>query len=985
MINVTKNNYYDYNYNIFYWNCRSILNLNKRQILSNFINSNNFDFVFLTETWLDASIVDNELYLDNYKILRSERKPRLHGGVLAAIKQNITVNALNLISKGSPNDLICFMTEEVNPILFILIYNAPRHSQYRMDFETIRDIFFSAVEQMKSYKLKRIYLLGDYNFPNIFWSGRSNTAMNDEDNNFLNLVDELNLVQIIDYPTHIDDNILDLVITNDANSITGRIYDNIFSSDLFSDHFPLKLIIISSEKQFNSNVVNCNVSNDTKFCLENLTDIATANIKIKLHELFLNLTEFNDNNGKYTYMMEKLYEILREHCPTKKQVTKFRQSLPAWYSSKTSHLMKKRSTYRNYLLSKHEDVRYVNKKYKMLDDLVTNSIQEDYKLYFSKMSRNQIFSNIHHHYIGNITRKRIPESIIDTQGKQLENTANIAESFNNYFNGIYVEAQKLKRDPTFNIQFNNSVLPDIKITTSDVENIMRKSKLKGSVADGFLNLQVIRRFSTEIIPILTICFDDICSSRVIPHSWKHSIITPIPKVNKPTKMTDFRPVVSLPIVSKIFERILHGKFFGHIRNYIYKNQHGFFSKRSVISQMANYMDCIYEALDQNGFVTSIYTDVKKAFDCVPHDRLLDKLSSYGIVGNNKLLLDNYLSGRTHSVKFGSKLSKALPMLCGVPQGSVLGPLLFSIYINDIKDAHSLGTTFIYADDVKVVVDSKLTYNHTIYEFDNLCKWYEVNGISLNLDKSCAINFTRSKNYTRPSVDMCLNTVMNCTDLGFIVNNCLSWKDHTTCRLNKAISFFHMIRRNMQQNVPQIIKKRIAECYIFPILFYGTPIFIPNIQGTKQMDSFLFRILKWISEDYHAHYKQLLMSLKLLPVGYYIDYQTILFLYRVMKKQIDIDLPCYVIYLTDASEKRIKKVFEIRRVASEKSRENIWYRAMRLFNYLHLPDISTNWNYIKSETLKVITQVFERRFEKDETCTWSVICDCIHCRLARKHH
>ena len=191
-----------------------------------------------------------------------------------------------------------------------------------------------------------------------------------------------------------------------------------------------------------------------------------------------------------------------------------------------------------------------------------------------------------------------------------------------------------------------------------------------------------------------------------PDSWKIARITPIPKVHSPSSSSEYRPISVLPVLSKLFEKILYHRVYSYLteHNLIDKRQYGFRENRSTELAITSIYDELLSNFDNKLITCSLFLDVSKAFDCCDHEILLDKLYHHGIRGVSHKLFSNFLHNRMQCTKIGEFKSSYKRISCGVPQGSVISPLLFLIYINDITKASSFHTT-LFADDINLHVSN----------------------------------------------------------------------------------------------------------------------------------------------------------------------------------------------------------------------------------------------------------------------------------------
>ena len=206
-------------------------------------------------------------------------------------------------------------------------------------------------------------------------------------------------------------------------------------------------------------------------------------------------------------------------------------------------------------------------------------------------------------------------------------------------------------------------------------------------------------------------FNTIAKKQQFPSTWKVSEIVPIHKEKNKQVVSNYRPISLLNATSKVLEKLMFDIMYSNVQKLLQNSQHGFRTKRSTITNIKLYLHEIYLMYDNKNVnnLSSLYLDFEKAFDKVNHLKLIEKLSHTGFSGACLSLLKNYLSDRYQQVRIGHCISKLLPITSGVPQGSILGPLMFILYINDLPTV-AMSNCFGYADDYKIVSDNAITLN-----------------------------------------------------------------------------------------------------------------------------------------------------------------------------------------------------------------------------------------------------------------------------------
>jgi hypothetical protein len=293
----------------------------------------------------------------------------------------------------------------------------------------------------------------------------------------------------------------------------------------------------------------------------------------------------------------------------------------------------------------------------------------------------------------------------------------------------------------------------------------------------------------------------------LPLEWKTGVVTAIYKKGPKTEMGNYRPVSLTSIVCKVVQSLVRDKIMNHLKR-MKLTQYGFIKGRSTSLQLLHMLDKWTEFLEGGGQIDTIYTDFEKAFDKVPHKRLIKKLYAFGI--DQKLInwTKEFLTDRQHMVRVNGKLSQWLPVISGIPQGTILGPLLFIIYINDLPSLCEDETgIYLFADDAKLYKFIKLGTDHQMLQnnVDRLQAWSNEWLLKLNIKKCKIISFGTDKNsiikheysITVNQIPTPLGREQYMTDLGIVLDENLKFSRHIHNKVNKAYSMLGVIKRNFK--------------------------------------------------------------------------------------------------------------------------------------------------------------------------------------------
>ena len=278
----------------------------------------------------------------------------------------------------------------------------------------------------------------------------------------------------------------------------------------------------------------------------------------------------------------------------------------------------------------------------------------------------------------NTNSRQIPAVVFDGQN-DVTDAADKAKMFNDYFHSVFSIPKTGIALPAVSLKSDN-MLANIVFSEIDVINVLKECSGPDDIP-----LKVLRECADELAPSPTTLFTLSMSTCTLPEVWKYSNVVPIHKKGKKCKVDNYRPISLLSSVSKVMERLVFNHIYPVVSPQINSAQHGFMKHRSTTTKLIDTYSDISRNLDSGSQTDIIFLDFAKAFDSVSHDLIVHKLKTFGFGSNLLKWIENYLQGRYQSVMIGGQVSSLLPVTSGVPQGSIIGPLLFVLYINDICD------------------------------------------------------------------------------------------------------------------------------------------------------------------------------------------------------------------------------------------------------------------------------------------------------------
>ena len=391
----------------------------------------------------------------------------------------------------------------------------------------------------------------------------------------------------------------------------------------------------------------------------------------------------------------------------------------------------------------------------------------------------------------------------------------------------------------------------------------------------------------------------------VPNMWKCAYVSPIHKKGDRDKVNNYRPVSLLSIVSKIMERCIYNHIYSFISKDISEKQHGFFSVRSCNTQLLEVYHKIGDFLDK-GFQTDvIYLDFSKAFDSVPHSLPIHKLKTFGFIGDLLSWLKSYLTGRKQQVVIEGAKSSWLSVTSGVPQGSILSPLLFLLYINDMPDVVSFCSISLFADDAKCFFKIRSLNDCVLLQQDieSLLMWSYIWGMDFNIDR-CNVLSTRNNlpfifEYT--ILDKPLQRVQHMRDLGVLINTNLTWGTHCRGLINKCNRTMDMIKRAVGFNAPVDVTTSLYRTLVRSNLEHCSSVWSPStVSDTKAIESIQRAATRYILNYPEIKYDQRCTMLNLHPLSYRREITDLLYVFKCNKGYYDVAWHNNIVVISNSS-------------------------------------------------------------------------------------
>jgi Reverse transcriptase (RNA-dependent DNA polymerase)/Endonuclease-reverse transcriptase len=700
---------------------------------------------------------------------------------------------------------------------------------YRSPNSTVEhnDLFMRMISEAANRETTHLCIMGDFNYPGIDWE--TGTASGSEQERvFVGRLADLFLWQHIKQPTRYrvgqTAHILDLVMTTEEGMIQGIEYTDPIGR---SDH-----VVLGWTFQCYAEVL---VSRVRKYVYDKGDYEGMRSV--------LGSVDWNEAlSGKsvgeqWDTVCGRIRSGVNRFIPCKKSnVSGIGHRRPLWMNDRVLiKVKKKRAAYERYMQTGEGGDYLEFARARNAAKAETRRAVREYEKEVARLAKKN--PKAFYRYVN--SKMKIRTTVADLKaedGSLLHENGDKAEKFSQFFSSVFTKEEQ-HSIPKLEDNENIKELRNIEIEDDEVYELLRRLQPEKSPGPDGVHPRVLRECAAQLAAPLAIVFRTSLKEGKLPEAWKEADITPVFKKGARSDVGNYRPISLTSVCSKVMERIVRSRLLGHmIGNRLLSDyQHGFICGRSCTTQLLRVVDKWTEVLDQGGSVDAVYLDFAKAFDTVPHQRLLAKLAGYGIKGPVMNWIEDFLVGRRQRVGVGGTFSGWMQVMSGVPQGSVLGPVLFVCYINDMPDTVR-SFLYMYADDTKMFrrIDSDLDRIALQQDLNRLAEWAQKWQLRFNVGK-CHIMHIGGKGVSGQYVmktetfgEQILEETSQEKDLGIWITNTLKPSTHIAHAVNKANQLLGLIRRSFTY-LDGVLMKNLFTSVIRPHLEYGNVVWHPYLQ------------------------------------------------------------------------------------------------------------------------------------------------------------
>ena len=791
------------------FNARSIRN--KLPELQLFLETNAPQMLFVTETWFSSNDMDSVLGIPQYEILRKDRcSGGRGGGILAAVSPSLSPRRLAEL-ENDELELMWFSVKFQRARWLVGVLYRPPSSRASY-WEKLQE----AINSANIDNFDGCLMVGDFNVD--FSAGSPPSAQRTSLDEIASHFGLEQLVSSITRPSNVDQgSTIDLVFTNCSQFVST--VDTV-PAPVHSDHLAVQIEFRTTPALFRTNIVR-------SFLQFHQGDF--GHLKRLLHLVpWSAFMDPQDPNASAEMFTDLFQAAVKDAIPA---VSKRKSKFSPWITSDLRKLInKKHSLFRR---ARRSRLQAVWSNYCEVRNAVKKQSRKAYWSYVDNMFTSDDNRRRFWAYVR--SRKKSPAPrVFHRNGVSLMQPLDISEAFNIHFASVFNHSVPIPEEPP-DCKHPIPEFSSLYVSVPDIiANLSVLPMNKPPGPDG-IHPRILRQVAYEVAYPLHMLFNISLRVGAVPDLWKGSNITPVYKQGNREDISNYRPVALTSVLCKCLERLVMTAVKNHMTTFALwnPNQHGFMKKRSCVTQLINVMHEWSSILDRPKAprIDVAFCDMSKAFDKMPHDLLLTKLArDYNFRGPMWQWIKSFLTPRRQRVLYQGATSSWKSSTSGIPQGSVFGPTLFNMFVNDVQRDIS-SKTLLFADDILIFRPIHSAQDEVTLQSDlvHLLNWCRTNQMSLNPSKTKILHVTRRRNaqpckYTLDG--QCLSSVPSHKYLGVLLSSDLRWNSHVdsiVLRANRLLGFIRTIAHGASSSAIFALYRSL----VLPILEYGIPSWHPH--------------------------------------------------------------------------------------------------------------------------------------------------------------
>lgn len=928
---------------IYYANVRSLLSRSRRELFSKRLIDQQNTVFCVNETWLNNTVSDSLVNGEGrYQVFRLDRDSIFetkHGGgimilVPKEIKAALIAEHCEITQYYESLSVKLFLP--TGPLGVSVIYRVPGYVANKV----LRQKFLERVKKASDVGV-RSFVVGDFNFGGISW--KNLTGKDVFEREFIEMTVDNGLYQMVKTPTR-EKNILDLCLTNGIIEGSNCVVTEPFCEGTevkASDH---KSLTISTNAVIGGKRTISRFRNWKRADWQSIAKFLT---EIEWERLFEYCVSAND----YYEVFCDAVGFLIKHAVPMGRISSKTGVLPYWsrhlhslcrHEANLSRKIKRlysinRMTMNLYLARKkmRQRIRKLKRKERTKFESKILSVKNAKQFWALVKRRTSV-------------KPSVPV-LYDDSGNEAVTDQEKVNALNDYFASNFRAEDRIVA--SMNELGCQNVLNDVLFSRELVLTYLNKLKNKTSCGPDEIPAIFLKKMAIFLAEPLSKIFNVSMFSGQVPLKWKDAIVTPVPKGSAAASdVRNYRPISLTSCVCKVMESVIRDRILQHCstNRLICAQQYGFVPKKSAELQLLSAVNDWTAAAEKKRAVDILYLDFAKAFDTVSHVKLIGKLEQYGIKGTLLKWIADYLYNRRQCVQLGEMRSAFALVLSGVPQGSVLGPLLFCLFVNDLPGVVKNAIIRMYADDVKLYMEIKNEADRKLFQKDinAIFVWSMVNNLRLQSTKCCVLHLFPSwnQNFTYTLGDDQLDSPTEHKDLGVVVDENLDFEAHRKQVVKSANRTAGVIRRCFQLS-SVCFRRKMFQSLILPKLLYCSCVWAPQgKQATTSIEKVLRSFSRSVTGIGGLSYRQRLAIMGLNGVTYERVVSDLCMVFRMTNKLCDVDPSEFLMYATGTrlSRNRGHTMKVIKQVFRTALKRNFWSaRVVNLWNSLSQETVRAN--------------------------------------------